>query len=143
MPEQKNRHGGHSHDARRAVLLENAGVDCIVASGFEAGGHKGALLRAAEDSLMGTFSLVPLVVDRVKAPVIAAGGVADARGIKAALALGAQGVQIGTAFLACGESGASPAYKELLFDDARKDTVLTKGSPAAWRGAPEIASWTR
>lgn len=71
------------------VALDDAGVDCIVASGFEAGGHKAAFLRPVEDSLMGTFSLVPLVVDRVKAPVIAAGRVADGRGVKAALALGA------------------------------------------------------
>ncbi len=83
-----------------AAALDDAGIDCIVASGFEAGGHRGAFLRPAEESLIGTFALIPQVVDRVKAPVIAAGGIADARGIKAALALGAKGVQIGTAFLA-------------------------------------------
>jgi nitronate monooxygenase len=109
-----------------AVALDNAGVDCIVASGFEAGGHRGAFLRPAEESLIGTFALIPQVVDRVKTPIIAAGGIADARGIKAALALGAQGVQIGTAFLACDESSASAAHRELLFAQAGRDTVLTK-----------------
>ena len=70
--------------------------------------------------------MVPQVVDRVKAPVIAAGGIADARGIVAALALGAQGVQIGTAFLACEESGASAGHREKLFSDGGKHTILTK-----------------
>lgn len=109
-----------------AVALDAAGVDCIVASGFEAGGHRGAFLRPAEESLIGTFALIPQVADRVKAPVIAAGGIADARGIRAALALGAQGVQIGTAFLACKESAATHSHRELLFDRRAGDTVLTK-----------------
>ncbi|AOY94483.1 2-nitropropane dioxygenase [Cupriavidus sp. USMAA2-4] len=109
-----------------AILLEAAGLDCIVASGFEAGGHRGSFLRTPEASLTGVFALVPQIADRVKTPVIAAGGVADGRGIVAALALGAQGVQIGTAFLACDESGASPAHREkLLSPDARR-TVLTR-----------------
>jgi nitronate monooxygenase len=108
------------------VALDRAGIDCIVASGFEAGGHKGAFLKPVDDSLIGTFALVPQMVDRVRAPVIAAGGIADSRGIKAALALGAQGVQIGTAFLACEESGASPGHRELLFNDGRENTVLTR-----------------
>jgi nitronate monooxygenase len=109
-----------------AAALDRAGVDCIVASGFEAGGHRGAFLRPAEESLIGTFALIPQVVDRVKALVIAAGGIADARGIKAALALGAKGVQIGTAFLACQESNATAAHRELLFGRGASDTVLTK-----------------
>jgi nitronate monooxygenase len=109
-----------------AVVLDRAGVDCIVASGVEAGGHKGAFLGPVEESLMGTFTLVPQVVDRVKAPVIAAGGIADIRGVRAALALGAQGVQIGTAFLACKESGASAQYRALLLSAERDDTTLTR-----------------
>jgi nitronate monooxygenase len=109
-----------------AAALDEAEVDCIVATGFEAGGHRGSFLKSAEESLTGTFALVPQVVDRIKAPVIAAGGVADARGIVAALALGAQGVQIGTAFLACEESGASAGHREKLFSDDGKHTVLTK-----------------
>src|SRR5712671_2288090 len=94
-----------THD--EAAALQEAGVDAIVASGFEAGGHRGSFLRSAEDSLTGTLSLVPQITDMVNVPVIAAGGIADARGVIAALALGAEGVQIGTAFLACEESGAS------------------------------------
>lgn len=109
-----------------AVALDRAGVDCIVASGMEAGGHRGAFLRPVEQSLMGTFALVPQTVDRVAAPVIAAGGIADARGIRAALALGAQGVQIGTAFLACRESAASPEHRALLLAADRDETVLTR-----------------
>lgn len=69
----------------------------------------------AEDSLIGTFSLIPQVVDAVKIPVIAAGGIADARGVKAAIALGADAVQMGTAFLATQQSGASNAHREKLF----------------------------
>ena len=90
-----------------AVALEDAGVDVVAASGFEAGGHRGSFLRPSEESLTGTFSLVPQVVDLVSVPVVAAGGIADARGIIAAFALGAEGVQMGTAFLACEGSGAA------------------------------------
>src|SRR4051794_7102151 len=110
-----------------AVALEQANVDLIVASGFEVGGHRGSFLRASEDSLTGTFSLVPQVVDRVSVPVVAAGGVADARGIVAAMALGAEGVQIGTAFLACEESGASPLHREALLTRPAVKTALTRG----------------
>ncbi len=102
-------------------------MDAIVASGFEAGGHRGAFLRRAEDSLIGTMSLVPQVVDAVKVPVIAAGGIADARGVMAALALGAEGVQIGTAFLASEESGANPLHRAALRGPAARDTGLTRG----------------
>jgi nitronate monooxygenase len=109
-----------------AVLLEEAGVDIIVATGFEAGGHRVSFLRSPESSLTGTFSLTPLVADKVKIPVVAAGGIADARGIAAAMILGAQGVQIGTAFLACTQSNASEAHREKLFSDEAKYTVLTK-----------------
>src|ERR1700758_2051569 len=97
-----------------AAALQEAGVDAIVASGFEAGGHRGSFLRSAEDSLTGTFSLVPQVVDAVDVPVIAAGGIGDARGVVAAMALGAEAVQIGTAFLACEESGSSRLHREAL-----------------------------
>ncbi len=110
-----------------AVALEDAGVDAIAASGFEAGGHRGSFLRKAEDSLTGTMSLVPQVVDAVDIPVIAAGGIADARGIVAALALGAEGVQMGTAFLACEGSGASRLHRETLVQKKAGQTGLTKG----------------
>ncbi len=110
-----------------AAALRDAGVDAIAASGFEAGGHRGSFLRAAEDSLTGTFSLVPQVVDIVDVPVIAAGGIGDARGVIAALALGAEAVQLGTAFLACGESGAPRLHRETLLKKEAGHTALTRG----------------
>jgi nitronate monooxygenase len=109
-----------------AAALQQAGVDAIAASGFEAGGHRGSFLRPAEDSLTGTFSLVPQVVDIVDVPVIAAGGIGDARGVIAALALGAEAVQMGTAFLACEESGASRLHRETLQRGKAGRTALTK-----------------
>jgi nitronate monooxygenase len=110
-----------------AIVLEQAGVDAIAASGFEAGGHRGSFLRPAEDSLTGTFSLVPQVADAVSIPVVAAGGIADARGIIAAFALGAEGVQIGTAFLASEESGASVHHRKALLSGNAARTSLTRG----------------
>jgi nitronate monooxygenase len=110
-----------------AVALEAAGVDAIVASGFEAGGHRGSFLRPAEDSLTGTLSLVPQIVRLVEVPVIAAGGIADARGVIAALALGAEAVQMGTVFLSCEESGASRLHRETLRGGRPVRTGLTKG----------------
>lgn len=110
-----------------AVALHEAGVNAIAASGFEAGGHRGSFLRAAEDSLTGTLSLVPQIVDMVDVPVIAAGGIGDARGVIAALALGAEAVQMGTAFLACEESGAPRLHREALLKREAGHTALTKG----------------
>jgi len=109
-----------------AVALQNAGVDVIVGSGFEAGGHRGSFLRAAEDSVTGTLSLIPRIVDVVDVPVIAAGGIADARGVIAAFALGAEAVQMGTAFLTCEESGASRIHREALMQRKAEYTGLTK-----------------
>jgi nitronate monooxygenase len=110
-----------------AAALEEAGVDAIAASGFEAGGHRGSFLGRSEDSLMGTLSLVPQIVDAVDVPVIAAGGIADARGVVAALALGAEGVQMGTAFLACDDSGASRLHRKALQETKAGHTGLTRG----------------
>jgi nitronate monooxygenase len=110
-----------------AAALQDAGVDAIAASGFEAGGHRGSFLRAAEDSLTGTLSLVPQICDVVDVPVIAAGGIGDARGVIAALALGAEAVQMGTAFLACEESGASRLHREALLGKKAGHSALTKG----------------
>ena len=118
---------GTATTAEEAAALEEAGVDAIVASGFEAGGHRGSFLRPAEDSLTGTLSLVPQVVDAVDVPVIAAGGIGDARGVIAVLALGAEGVQIGSAFLACEESGASRLHREALRGQDARHTGLTRG----------------
>jgi nitronate monooxygenase len=118
---------GTATTAEEAAVLADAGVDAVVASGLEAGGHRGSFLRTAEDSLTGTMSLVPRVVDVVEVPVIAAGGIADARGVIAALALGAEAVQIGTAFLACEESGASRLHREALRGPDAGHTGLTRG----------------
>jgi nitronate monooxygenase len=109
-----------------AIALEQAGVDVIAASGFEAGGHRGSFLQPSEDSLTGTMALVPQVVDAVTLPVVAAGGIGDARGIIAAFALGAEGVQMGTAFLACEESGASIHHRNVLLSGQAKQTALTR-----------------
>jgi nitronate monooxygenase len=110
-----------------AAVLRDAGVNAIVASGFEAGGHRGSFLRSAEDPLTGTFSLVPQIVDIVDVPVIAAGGIGDARGVVAALVLGADAVQLGTAFLAREESGASRLHREALLGKQAGHTALTRG----------------
>ncbi|MBB1246528.1 nitronate monooxygenase [Streptomyces durbertensis] len=120
-----------------AVALEEAGVDAVVASGSDAGGHRGSFLRPVRESLVGTFALVPQVVDAVSVPVVAAGGVADARGVAAAFALGADAVQVGTGFLATRESGAGVLHKRALADPSARHTVLTRlfsGRPA--RGIP-------
>src|SRR5256884_38399 len=110
-----------------AAALQEAGVDAIVASGFEAGGHRGSFLRSAEDSLTGTLSLVPQIADIVDVPVIAAGGIGDARGVIATMALGAEAVQMGTVFLACEESGAGLLHRQALRGKKAGHTALTKG----------------
>jgi len=117
---------GGATSIAEARALDDAGVDFIVASGFEGGGHRPSFLARAEDSLMGSVALTPLIADRVKAPVIAAGGIVDGRGVRAALALGASAAQIGTAFLACDESGASPQHRALLHGAEAEHTVLTR-----------------
>jgi nitronate monooxygenase len=109
-----------------AIVLQESGVDVIVASGFEAGGHRGSFLEPAEESLMGTLSLVPQVVDAVDVPVIAAGGIGDVRGAVAAFALGAEGIQMGTVLLACDESGASRLHREALRGRKVIHTSLTR-----------------
>jgi nitronate monooxygenase len=124
-----------------ARALDAAGVDIIVATGSEAAGHRVSFLRAAEDSLVGTISLVPRVVDAVRAPVIAAGGIADGRGVAAALALGASAAQIGTAFLACDESAANPPHRASLWSVDAEDTTLTRAfSGRLSRGIPNRMS---
>jgi nitronate monooxygenase len=117
-------------EARR---LEALGADAIVAQGSEAGGHRGMFLSDKVASQPGTLALVPQVVDAVAVPVIAAGGIADARGIVAAFALGACGVQMGTAFLLCPESGTPPLHRDALRSAEADDTALTNvftGRPA-------------
>ena len=117
---------GTATTVAEAVALAEAGVDAVVATGAEAAGHRVSFLRPAADSLVGTFALVPQVVDAVGVPVIAAGGIADRRGVAAAFALGAAGVQVGTAFLATGESAATDAHRAAIRTTAAEDTVLTR-----------------
>ncbi|WKL48721.1 nitronate monooxygenase [Flavobacterium pectinovorum] len=109
-----------------AIFLEAAGVDMIIASGFEAGGHRPSFLASPESSLTGTFALVQLMKEKIKKPIIAAGGIANGKGVAAALALGADAAQIGTAFLATDESNALPIHREMLFSEASKYTTLSR-----------------
>ena len=118
---------------REAVWLEQNGADAIIAQGAEAGGHRGMFLTDSIASQPGTFALVPQVVDAVRVPVIAAGGIADGRGIAAAFALGAAGVQIGTAYLRCPESKVTGPVRKALAEAGDDATVITNvmtGRPA-------------
>src|SRR5580658_9967980 len=118
---------------REAIWLEENGVDAIIAQGAEAGGHRGMFLTENVHEQPGTFALVPQMVDAVKVPVIAAGGIADGRGIAAAFALGAAGVQIGTAYLRCPESKVTALARTALArarDDATVITNVMTGRPA-------------
>jgi|AntDeeMinimDraft_5_1070356.scaffolds.fasta_scaffold10081_2 nitronate monooxygenase len=116
-----------------ARALAADGVDMIVAQGAEAGGHRGTFLAEFEQSLIGTMALVPQIVDAVAVPVIASGGIMDGRGLAAAIALGAAGVQMGSAFVTCNESGAKPAHQRALLTCAGRATTVTRvfsGKPA-------------
>jgi nitronate monooxygenase len=126
---------GTATTVREAVALEASGVDMVTAQGSEAGGHRGSFLPDSPSNLVGTMALVPQIVDRVSIPVIAAGGIMDGRGIAAAFALGAQAVQLGTAFLACQESGAHAQHKRAVRETNDEATVLTRAfSGKAARG---------
>jgi nitronate monooxygenase len=119
-----------------AQFLEAHGVDAVIAQGFEAGGHRGMFLTDDLNTQVGTFALVQQVVRAVKVPVIAAGGIADAVGVRAAMALGAAGVQVGTAYLFCPEATTNPLHRAALRSDAAGNTAVTNlftGRPA--RGA--------
>jgi nitronate monooxygenase len=116
-----------------ARWLEAQGVDAIIAQGLEAGGHRGSFLSGDLTRQAGTFALVPQIVQAVKLPVIAAGGIADAKGVAAARALGAAGVQVGTAYLLCPEATTSGVHRAALQSEAASHTALTNlftGRPA-------------
>ncbi len=124
---------GTATTVREGVALEASGVDMVVAQGSEAGGHRGSFLPDSPDNLVGLMALVPQLADRLSVPVIAAGGIMDGRGIAAALALGAEAVQVGTAFLVCTESGAHPLHKQAILEAGDDQTALTtafSGKPA-------------
>lgn len=116
-----------------ARWLEARGVDAIIAQGLEAGGHRGMFLSEDLSTQVGTLALVPQIVRAVKIPVIAAGGISDGTGVAAAMALGAAGVQVGTAYLLCPETATSPLHRAALKSDAARVTALTNlftGRPA-------------
>jgi nitronate monooxygenase len=125
--------GGSASCVAEAKNLEALGFDFVIAQGGEAGGHRASYLRDPYQSLTGTLALTRMIVRAVKLPVVAAGGIMDGAGIAAALALGAQAAQLGTAFLACPESGASQVHKDLLLKVTEDETRITEtfsGKPA-------------
>lgn len=124
---------GTATTVREAIELEKSDVDVIVGQGSEAGGHRGTFGGAFDTAMVGTMALIPQIVDQVNVPVVAAGGIMDGRGTAAAFALGAEGVQMGTAFLTCVESGTHPKHKEVISRSTDESTVITKafsGKPA-------------
>lgn len=131
------RHGG-ALDAfayRSQMRVKAAGIDAVVAQGSEAGGHRGTFAVPFEAAMVATMALVPQIVDAVNIPVIASGGIMDGRGIVASRALGAEAVQMGTAFLVCDESSTAEAHKTALLNGREDATVITRafsGRPTPW-----------
>jgi nitronate monooxygenase len=124
---------GSATTVAEARRLEQSGVDAVVAQGAEAGGHRGSFLVEGDDGPVGTLALVPQVADAVDVPVVAAGGIGDARQLAAVLALGAGAAQIGTAFLPCPETGLPALYRERLAQAEAEGTTITRaisGRPA-------------
>jgi nitronate monooxygenase len=124
---------GTATTVQEAILNEASGMDMVVAQGSEAGGHRGTFNGSFEKAMIGTIALVPQVVDHVNIPVIAAGGIMDGRGVLASLALGAHGVQMGTAFVTSLESGAKEQHKSAILNSKETDPVITSafsGKPA-------------
>jgi nitronate monooxygenase len=135
---------GTATTVEEARQLQRAGVDAVIAQGCEAGAHRGTFAVPAEDALIGTVALIPQVVDSVRVPVIASGGIMDGRGLVAALALGASAVQMGTAFLACKEAGTNATYREALRRSRHSRTTLTRafsGRMARGLSNEFIESW--
>ncbi len=126
---------GTATTVREGLRLEEDGVDVVVAQGSEAGGHRGTFLGEFEDALIGTMALVPQMADALTVPVVASGGIMDGRGLAAALILGAEAAQMGTAFLTCEESGAHPDFKRAVLEATEDETAVTRAfSGRAARG---------
>lgn len=123
---------GTATTVEEAIENEKAGMDAVVVQGSEAGGHRGGFLDGNQEKLIGLMSLVPQVVDQVSIPVIAAGGIMDARGVMASMSLGAAGVQMGTAFLTCNESGANEIHKTAILNASQDDTIMTRSFSGKW-----------
>jgi nitronate monooxygenase len=125
--------GGSATSVREARHLEALGLDFIIAQGMEAGGHRGTFLHVPEHVMTGTLALVRQIVQAVRVPIVAAGGIMDGAGIAAVLALGAQAAQVGTAFLLCPESGASEVHRKAIANMDGDETAITRaftGKPA-------------
>ncbi|MEX6689737.1 nitronate monooxygenase [Danxiaibacter flavus] len=123
---------GTATSLKEAQLLADKGIDIITAQGIEAGGHRGTFLHDDEIPVIGLMSLIPEIVDAVKKPVLAAGGIMDGKALRAAFLLGAKGVQAGSAFIACNESSASPSHKKQLINATDTDIILTKNITGRW-----------
>jgi nitronate monooxygenase len=123
---------GTATSVPEARQLRASGCDAVIAQGAEAGAHRGSFLGPRDAGLVGTLALVPQVVDAVDVPVVAAGGIADARGVAAAQALGASAVAVGTAFLLADECPLSAAYRQALLHGGAHDTVLTAAFSGRW-----------
>jgi nitronate monooxygenase len=123
---------GTATTVREAIEIEKSGMDAVVVQGTEAGGHRGNFLSGDRESQIGLMSLIPQVVDQVRIPVISAGGIMDGRGLMASLCLGANGVQMGTAFLLCEESGAQEIHKEVILNAQEDQMVLTNSFSGKW-----------
>ncbi|WP_208588788.1 NAD(P)H-dependent flavin oxidoreductase [Gracilibacillus suaedae] len=123
---------GTATTVNEAMEVEQSGMDIVVVQGSEAGGHRGTFLEGEQESLVGLMSLIPQVVDHVSIPVVSAGGIMDGRGLKASICLGAQGVQMGTAFLTCLESGANALHIEEILHATEDQTVLTRAFSGKW-----------
>ena len=133
LRERSIKTGGSATSIEEARHLQALGVDFIIAQGGEAGGHRGSYLRNPYEAMTGTLALTRLIVRAVKIPVVAAGGIMDGAGIAAALALGAHGAQLGTAFIPCTESGAPAVHKQHLLAAQEDTTMITEkfsGKPA-------------
>lgn len=137
---------GTATTVHEAELLEADGIDCVIAQGSEAGGHRGSFAAHAQSTLIGSMALLPQVSDRVRVPVVAAGAIMDGRGIMAARALGAAGVQLGTAFLSCTEAGIHDAYRQALAVSTDESTVITSafsGKPARGIANAFTSEWAK
>ncbi|WP_276675569.1 NAD(P)H-dependent flavin oxidoreductase [Caldibacillus debilis] len=124
---------GTATTVKEAVMNEEAGMDMVVVQGSEAGGHRGSFAEPFDQSMIGNLALIPQAADHVSIPIIAAGGIMDGRGVFASLILGAQAVQMGTAFVACKESGAHERHKQAILNASEEQAVITSafsGKPA-------------
>ena len=123
---------GTATTVEEAIENEKFGMDAVVVQGSEAGGHRGSFMDGNQEKLIGLMSLIPQTVDEVSIPVIAAGGIMDARGLMASICLGAKGVQMGTAFLTCLESGAHETHIAAILNAHEDQTVLTRAFSGKW-----------